>query len=118
MTLGWHIGDRKGTLFFYKEGGGGGFRCMMRLYAREGVGAVVRDRELPIELDEKEISRGDVAHQPQHHCTPHVLLGEEVGTRGLGGAAYPPPDVELPRGARREPEGVVGEVLRRLDRHQ
>jgi len=41
MTLGWHIGDRKGTPFFYKEGGGGGFRCMMRLYARDGVGAVV-----------------------------------------------------------------------------
>ena len=32
MTLGWHIGDLDGTRFFYKEGGGGGFHCMMRLY--------------------------------------------------------------------------------------
>ncbi len=40
MTLGWHIGDLDGARFFYKEGGGGGFHCMMRLYAREGVGTV------------------------------------------------------------------------------
>jgi hypothetical protein len=26
---------------FYKEGGGGGFRCMMRLYPHCGVGTVV-----------------------------------------------------------------------------
>ena len=26
--------------FFYKEGGGGGFHCMMRLYARDGLGTV------------------------------------------------------------------------------
>jgi D-alanyl-D-alanine carboxypeptidase len=41
MTLGWHIGDLEGTRFFYKEGGGGGFHCMMRLYPRDGVGTVV-----------------------------------------------------------------------------
>jgi D-alanyl-D-alanine carboxypeptidase len=40
MTLGWHIGDRDGRRFFYKEGGGGGFHCMMRLYPRGGVGTV------------------------------------------------------------------------------
>ena len=40
MTLGWHIGDLNGALFFYKEGGGGGFHCMMRLYAHDGVGTV------------------------------------------------------------------------------
>jgi len=34
MTLGWHIGRH----FFYKEGGGGGFHCMMRLYPRAGLG--------------------------------------------------------------------------------
>ena len=41
MTLGWHIGDLHGAPFFYKEGGGGGFHCMMRLYAHDGVGTVV-----------------------------------------------------------------------------
>lgn len=41
MTLGWHIGDRDGTRFFYKEGGGGGFHCMMRLYPGEAIGTVV-----------------------------------------------------------------------------
>jgi CubicO group peptidase (beta-lactamase class C family) len=41
MTLGWHIGDLDGTRFFFKEGGGGGFHCMMRLYPRDGVGSVV-----------------------------------------------------------------------------
>lgn len=40
-TLGWHIGDRPGTRFFYKEGGGGGFHCMMRVYPDNGVGTVV-----------------------------------------------------------------------------
>lgn len=41
MTLGWHIGDLDGTRFFYKEGGGGGFHCMMRLYPGNGIGTVV-----------------------------------------------------------------------------
>ena len=41
MTLGWHIGNHDGTRFFYKEGGGGGFRCMMRLYPGDGFGSVV-----------------------------------------------------------------------------
>jgi len=37
MTLGWHIGDD----FYYKEGGGGGFHCMMRVYPKAGLGMVV-----------------------------------------------------------------------------
>jgi hypothetical protein len=41
MTLGWHIGDLNSRRFFYKEGGGGGFRCMMRLYPAHGIGTVV-----------------------------------------------------------------------------
>jgi D-alanyl-D-alanine carboxypeptidase len=41
MTLGWHIGNRSGLCFFYKEGGGGGFHSMMRLYRNRGVGTVV-----------------------------------------------------------------------------
>jgi CubicO group peptidase (beta-lactamase class C family) len=41
MTLGWHIGDQNGTRFFFKEGGGGGFHCLMRLYPDRGIGTVV-----------------------------------------------------------------------------
>lgn len=41
MTLGWHIGRLKGRRFFFKEGGGGGFHCEMRLYPEPGVGTVV-----------------------------------------------------------------------------
>jgi hypothetical protein len=41
MTLGWHIAGRNGRRLFYKEGGGGGFHCMMRLYPDEGIGTVV-----------------------------------------------------------------------------
>lgn len=40
MTLGWHIGELQGTRFFYKEGGGGGFHCMMRLYPAVRLGTV------------------------------------------------------------------------------
>jgi D-alanyl-D-alanine carboxypeptidase len=42
MTLGWHVDTfGKGRIFYYKEGGGGGFHCMMRVYPAEGIGTVV-----------------------------------------------------------------------------
>lgn len=41
MTLGWHVGGTHGRAFFYKEGGGGGFHSMMRLYRDRGVGTVI-----------------------------------------------------------------------------
>ena len=41
MTLGWHIGRLRGDEFFYKEGGGGGFHNMMRLYPTRGIATVV-----------------------------------------------------------------------------
>jgi len=41
MTPGWHIGSREGVSFFFKEGGGGGFHCMMRLYPSNGIGTVI-----------------------------------------------------------------------------
>jgi CubicO group peptidase (beta-lactamase class C family) len=42
MTLGWHIGQLGETRFYYfKEGGGGGFHCEMRLYPAAGIGTVV-----------------------------------------------------------------------------
>ena len=41
MTLGWHIGDLDSVRFFYKEGGGGGFHSMMRVYPASGIGTVI-----------------------------------------------------------------------------
>lgn len=41
MTLGWHVGELNGMRFFYKEGGGGGFHAMMRVYPTQGVASVV-----------------------------------------------------------------------------
>ena len=41
MTLGWHTGSVNGRPFFFKEGGGGGFHCMMRLYPDRSAGTVV-----------------------------------------------------------------------------
>jgi D-alanyl-D-alanine carboxypeptidase len=41
MTLGWHVGELDGTPFFYKEGGGGGFHSMMRVYPAFGIATVI-----------------------------------------------------------------------------
>lgn len=41
MTLGWHVGAVGGVRCFFKEGGGGGFHCLMRVYPSAGVATVV-----------------------------------------------------------------------------
>lgn len=41
MTLGWHMGSLGTARHYFKEGGGGGFRSMMRLYKRQGIGTVL-----------------------------------------------------------------------------
>ena len=41
MTLGWHVGEHHGTRVLFKEGGGGGFHCLMRIYPSRGLGSVV-----------------------------------------------------------------------------
>jgi D-alanyl-D-alanine carboxypeptidase len=40
-SLGWHVGNVNDKRFYFKEGGGGGFHCMMRLYPSSGIGTVV-----------------------------------------------------------------------------
>jgi len=40
MTLGWHVGAAGGSPCFYKEGGGGGFHCMMRVYPEARIASV------------------------------------------------------------------------------
>jgi len=41
MTLGWHVGESHGAAYFFKEGGGGGFHCEMRVYPKRGIATVV-----------------------------------------------------------------------------
>lgn len=41
MTLGWHVGQVNGGPYFFKEGGGGGFHCEMRIYPAKAVASVV-----------------------------------------------------------------------------
>jgi D-alanyl-D-alanine carboxypeptidase len=41
MSLGWHIGTCGVGRFFFKEGGGGGFHCLMRVYPAAGLATVV-----------------------------------------------------------------------------
>lgn len=41
MTLGWHIGEMAGRPYYFKEGGGAGFHCEMRMYPARGLGSVV-----------------------------------------------------------------------------
>jgi D-alanyl-D-alanine carboxypeptidase len=41
MTPGWHIGQTRHTVCFFKEGGGGGFHSEMRIYPEKGLASVV-----------------------------------------------------------------------------
>ena len=41
MTLGWHVRETRSQRYFFKEGGGGGFHCLMRLYPDRRLGTVV-----------------------------------------------------------------------------
>jgi len=41
MTLGWHIGNLRGSKYYFKEGGGAGFHCEMRIYPDNGLASVI-----------------------------------------------------------------------------
>jgi CubicO group peptidase (beta-lactamase class C family) len=41
MTLGWHIGRIEGQPYYFKEGGGAGFHCEMRMYPAQGLASVI-----------------------------------------------------------------------------
>lgn len=41
MTLGWHVAERSPARCYFKEGGGGGFHSMMRLYPTRGLASVM-----------------------------------------------------------------------------
>ena len=41
MTPGWHVGETRSTAYFFKEGGGGGFHCEMRIYPTSCIATAV-----------------------------------------------------------------------------
>ena len=41
VTLGWHMGTAGKSDFYFKEGGGGGYRCMMRVYRSAAIATVI-----------------------------------------------------------------------------
>jgi len=41
MTLGLHIGELEGVKYYFKEGGGAGFHCEMRIYPGSGIASVI-----------------------------------------------------------------------------
>ena len=41
MTLGWHIGKLNDIRYYYKEGGGAGFHCEMRIYPNHNLATVI-----------------------------------------------------------------------------
>ncbi len=41
MTLGWHIRKLNDITYYYKEGGGAGFCCEMRIYPEKGIASVL-----------------------------------------------------------------------------
>jgi CubicO group peptidase (beta-lactamase class C family) len=41
MTLGWHVGDLEGMRYVFKEGGGGGYHCEMRIYPTKGIASII-----------------------------------------------------------------------------
>lgn len=58
MTLGWHIGELNGLRYFYKEGGGAGFHCEMRVYPSLGLASVIMTNRTSFN-SRKELSRID-----------------------------------------------------------
>jgi D-alanyl-D-alanine carboxypeptidase len=58
MTLGWHIGELNEFRYFYKEGGGAGFHCEMRIYPSIGLASVIMTNRTSFN-SRKELSRVD-----------------------------------------------------------
>ena len=41
MTLGWHVGELNGSIYYFKEGGGAGFCGEMRIYPKSALATVL-----------------------------------------------------------------------------
>ena len=59
MTLGWHIRQVDGMTYYYKEGGGAGFCCEMRMYPDIGIASVLMANRTSFNF-KKNLSRLDL----------------------------------------------------------
>ena len=59
MTLGWHIRQVDGMTYYYKEGGGAGFCCEMRMYPEVGIASVLMANRTSFNF-KKHLSRLDL----------------------------------------------------------
>ncbi len=50
MTLGWHVAGAPASRVLFKEGGGGGFHCLMRLSVTRGIGSVVMTNATTVDV--------------------------------------------------------------------
>ena len=57
----------------------------------------LRDRQLLVQGEQVEVLARDVADERRHHRFAVVIAGKQVGPRGFGRAAQPPPHVHLER---------------------
>ena len=79
MTLGWHVGETHGPLYFFKEGGGAGFHGEMRLYLTKGMASVVianstdfNSTQFLNRVDRAFWSNGNVGHNELHAAAPQA----------------------------------------------
>ena len=72
-----------------------------------GLYGLVGDLELQIELQEREIVAGDVAHQRQDHGLPCILGGQELSAGRFRGTAQLAEKVQLERRIGRQSQKVV-----------
>lgn len=64
MTLGWHIGELAGRPTYFKEGGGAGFHCEMRMYPDSGLASVIMANRTSLDTN-KFLSRLDKGFVPK-----------------------------------------------------
>jgi CubicO group peptidase (beta-lactamase class C family) len=69
MTLGWHVGELDGRPYYFKEGGGAGFHCEMRMYPERGLASVIMANRTSLNTN-KFLSRLDKEFIPEGKKEP------------------------------------------------
>ena len=96
VTAGWHVAER-GTFgtYFFKEGGGGGFHGMMRLYRERGRGSVLVTNATAFDVNDgldalDAVLLVERGHDERHAARrePICGLGQDGVLRGVGEAGF------------------------------
>ena len=65
------------------------------------------DRELLVDLEQRDVARRHVAHERQQHRAPRLLGGQDVRARGFRRAREPTPQIHLERQVERGAEDLA-----------